>query len=98
MAIYRISADVSKKNYEECKNYRSAFLNLFLNSCEADPNVLAKYVVALLRHDKGKELKSHCVEQLRDFLKDETEPFVDLLFTALEGRAFPIRVFFLIFS
>ena len=69
------------------------FTVVIWNSCEADPTVLAKYVVALLRHDKGKELKSHCVEQLRDFLKDETEPFVDLLFTALEGQIWNLFFF-----
>ena len=57
--------------------------------CEADPDVLAKYVLALLRHDKESELEAHCIEQLRDFLKDETERFVKQLFRTLEGSVIP---------
>eukprot|EP01041_Mallomonas_annulata_P000419 gene419-756_t len=56
--------------------------------CEADPDVLAKYVLALLRHDKESELESHCIEQLRDFLRDETENFVKQLFIALEDGSY----------
>ena len=60
-------------------------LYIFKLSCEADPNVLSKYVVALLRSEKGTELQSHCISQLKDFLKNETNRFVELLFRALEG-------------
>ncbi len=49
---------------------------------------MAKYVLALLRHDKESELEAHCIEQLRDFLKDETERFVTHLFRTLEGEIF----------
>jgi hypothetical protein len=37
--------------------------------CEAEPAVLAKYVLALLRNDKPEpELRALCEEQLEDFL------------------------------
>lgn len=52
----------------------------------ADPDTLAEYVIALLKHDKDTdELADFCKEELADFLKEHTEPFVKLLFEALEG-------------
>ncbi|KAJ3044885.1 RNA-binding protein 27 [Rhizophlyctis rosea] len=55
--------------------------------CEADPTVLADYVIALLRHDKSiPELKDLCRLQLEDFLKDATEPFVQKLFQTLGAQ------------
>jgi hypothetical protein len=50
--------------------------------CDADPNALAQYVVALLKHHdkKGDVLKNHCSEQLIDFLQDKTGSFLDSLF------------------
>lgn len=64
-----------------------SLLYFFISSCEADPEVLAKYVHALLKHDSDhKDLKSHCVNELRDFLRDYTEDFVDSLFEAIESN------------
>jgi RNA-binding protein 26 len=41
------------------------------NSSDADSDVLADYVLALLRHDQGAdEVKQLCVDQLDDFLKE----------------------------
>ena len=48
--------------------------------CEAEPTVLAKYVIALLRNDKpDDELKARCEEELEDFLKAHTQKFVSKL-------------------
>ena len=55
--------------------------------CEADPEVLAKYVRALLKDDtEHQDPKAHCVDELRDFLKENTETFVDDLFYAIECK------------
>lgn len=64
------------------------------NICEADPAVLAKYVLALLRHDAkdGEELQLHCIDQLRDFLKEETENFVSSLFSVLGDGSYKVDV------
>jgi RNA-binding protein 26 len=61
--------------------------------CEADPVVLAQYVVALLKHHdkKGEVLKNHCTEQLLDFLKKETEPFLDSLFNVLRDGSYKLE-------
>lgn len=61
---------------------------LYLNkiSCEADPEVVADYVLALLKHDSPSEdLKPHCIKELSDFLGDETNSFVDALFDTIES-------------
>ncbi|OAQ25203.1 hypothetical protein K457DRAFT_129181 [Linnemannia elongata AG-77] len=56
---------------------------------DADPAMLADYIIALLKHDKeNDELKELCVSQLDDFLQQETVPFVDLLFEALATKSY----------
>ena len=41
------------------------------NSSDADSDVLADYVLALLRHDQTQEeVQKLCIEQLDDFLHD----------------------------
>ncbi|KAF9968692.1 hypothetical protein BGZ70_010198 [Mortierella alpina] len=56
---------------------------------DADPAMLADYIIALLKHDKEThELKSLCNLQLDDFLMKETEPFVTKLFDALESKSY----------
>ncbi|KAJ3221726.1 hypothetical protein HDU81_010381 [Chytriomyces hyalinus] len=57
--------------------------------CDADPTVLAEYVIALLKHDKSDtELRALCIDQLDEFLKTETLPFVDKLFESIRTRAY----------
>ncbi|KAI8052230.1 hypothetical protein BDF22DRAFT_687200 [Syncephalis plumigaleata] len=48
--------------------------------CDADPVVLADYVIALLKNDKPRdEMRELCVSQLEDFLSEYTVSFVDNL-------------------
>ncbi|SCV73028.1 BQ2448_6953 [Microbotryum intermedium] len=48
---------------------------------DADPNVLAEYVLALLKHDAPLEqLKTHCAGQLQEFLGPQTSAFISRLF------------------
>lgn len=59
------------------------------NASDADADILADFVLALLKHDQGREqVRQLCVEQLADFLRTDTEAFVDDLFSALEHRSF----------
>ncbi|KAF8423092.1 hypothetical protein EV426DRAFT_717743 [Tirmania nivea] len=56
---------------------------------DADSDVLADYVLALLRHEQGEEeVKSLCVEQLDDFLREHTRNFVHDVFAALRSKSF----------
>ncbi|XP_069100780.1 RNA-binding protein 27 isoform X2 [Pleurodeles waltl] len=52
--------------------------------CDADPNALANYVVALVKKDKSEQdLRAFCVDQLDVFLQQATNGFVDKLFEGL---------------
>lgn len=52
---------------------------------EADPSLVANYVVALLKNNKPEEeLQKICITQLHEFLGDNTKSFVTKLFHALE--------------
>jgi len=57
--------------------------------CDADPDVLADYVLALLKHPGGEaELRSMLSEQLSDFLGDQTRVFVENVFTGLHAKIY----------
>lgn len=57
--------------------------------CDADPEVLADYVLALLKHESPEaELQTLLTEQLEDFLAAETEPFVAKTFQAIADKAY----------
>ncbi|KAF9913676.1 hypothetical protein BX616_009752 [Lobosporangium transversale] len=56
---------------------------------DADPSMLADYIIALLKHDKNNaELQALCISQLEDFLTNETERFVTSLFQVLESKSY----------
>ncbi|KAF9302804.1 hypothetical protein BGZ74_004824 [Mortierella antarctica] len=57
--------------------------------CEADPGMLADYIIALLKHDKPMpELQPLVLSQLEDFLNEATPTFVETLFSALESKSY----------
>ncbi|KAI1296710.1 RNA-binding protein 26 [Halotydeus destructor] len=57
--------------------------------CEADPEALAKYVLALIKKDKAEEeLKGICLDQLEVFLNKETQPFVNVFFQKLHDKSY----------
>ncbi len=59
----------------------------FVFRCEADPETLTKYVLALIRKDKPvEELKESMPSQMEVFLQSETKAFVELLFKQLESK------------
>ncbi|EON69236.1 hypothetical protein W97_08496 [Coniosporium apollinis CBS 100218] len=56
---------------------------------DADSDVLADYVLALVRSDDpDDQVKSNCLENLEDFLKEHTATFVDDVFQAIRTRAY----------
>lgn len=62
-------------------------LNNFNFRCEADPETLTKYVLALIKKDKPvEELKDTMPSQMEVFLQAETKAFVELLFKQLESK------------
>ncbi|XP_071951192.1 RNA-binding protein 26-like [Antedon mediterranea] len=57
--------------------------------CDADPEPLSKYVVALAKKDKPEEhLRKLCTDQLEVFLQGNTIKFVDDLFAALRDNSY----------
>lgn len=56
---------------------------------DADSDVLADYVLALIKTDDAVEVaKPNCVENLRDFLGDRAESFVQQVFDAIATKAY----------
>ena len=59
------------------------------NISDADSDVLADYVLALVKTDEPETAaRANCVDNLKDFLLDATELFVDELFQAITTRSF----------
>jgi hypothetical protein len=60
-----------------------------VSASEADPDVLADYILALLRHDQGRDdIMETCISQLADFMSSGLDPpsvsfFVDIPFSVL---------------
>ncbi|XP_076068375.1 zinc finger protein swm [Oratosquilla oratoria] len=72
------------ENPEAFKTWLTAYLEPM---CDADPEALAKYCLALVRKDKPhKELREGMVEQLDVFLQSNTRSFVERLFQVIENR------------
>ncbi|KAK6346852.1 hypothetical protein TWF696_006958 [Orbilia brochopaga] len=59
------------------------------NISDADSDVLADYVLALLRHEQSEnEVRQMCIDQLDDFLREHTSTFVNELFAALHSKSY----------
>ncbi|EJD55496.1 hypothetical protein AURDEDRAFT_109804 [Auricularia subglabra TFB-10046 SS5] len=57
--------------------------------CDADPQVLADYVLALLKHDASEaELRDMFSKQLADFLEQEAPAFTEQLLAALRTKSY----------
>ncbi|KIJ45498.1 hypothetical protein M422DRAFT_74981 [Sphaerobolus stellatus SS14] len=57
--------------------------------CDADPEALADYVIALLKHDAPEpQLRKMFIGQLEEFLEKEAEAFVDSLLAALRTKSY----------
>jgi len=57
--------------------------------CDADPEALARYVVALVTKDKPLDkLRENCIDRLDVFLSQDTTDFVDQLFDVIRNRRY----------
>ncbi|KAF9638472.1 hypothetical protein BFW01_g9369 [Lasiodiplodia theobromae] len=60
-----------------------------LSSSDADSDVLADYVLALVRsEDSDEQVKVNCLENLEDFLRDHTGSFVDDVFNTIRTKSY----------
>lgn len=58
-------------------------------SSDADADVLAEYVLALLRHEGTvEEVRALCEAEIPDFLKEDTSVFVNDVFNAIQYRSY----------
>ncbi|UXI21982.1 tyrosine-protein kinase [Sarcoptes scabiei] len=56
---------------------------------EADPDILAKYVVALIQKSLPEHLlRQKCLSQLDLFLHEQTAPFIDKLFDVVKAKTY----------
>jgi hypothetical protein len=62
---------------------------------QSNSGVIAKLILSLVKEDKNKdELKDHCISELKTFLKNQTQTFVDELFCALKGSYIILLLFY----
>ena len=65
------------------------FYNVIPHRCDADPQALSKYVLALIKKDKPiEELKSSMISQMDVFLQTETHNFVEMLFKIVDTKEY----------
>ncbi|KAI1369692.1 hypothetical protein F5Y08DRAFT_100751 [Xylaria arbuscula] len=58
-------------------------------NADADADVLADYVLALLRHEGGPDtIREHFQTELHDFLREDTAAFTDDVFQAVQFRSY----------
>ena len=91
MAHKPLRANVSRVKLFLLKLILSLLCFQLLNPsrCDADPQALAKYVLALIRKDKTiEELKSSMISQMDVFLQSETNNFVDMLFKIVDTKEY----------
>ncbi|KAG6040707.1 hypothetical protein E4U41_007382, partial [Claviceps citrina] len=59
------------------------------NTSDADADVLAEYVIALLKHDGDKtSVRMLCEQEIPDFLTEDPKQFLDDVFQAITYRSF----------
>ncbi|GJN67072.1 hypothetical protein PLIIFM63780_004544 [Purpureocillium lilacinum] len=59
------------------------------NTSDADSDVLAEYVIALLKHDGSPEdVRKLCEQEIPDFLTEDSKAFLDDVFEALKYRSY----------
>ncbi|KFY07637.1 hypothetical protein V492_06969 [Pseudogymnoascus sp. VKM F-4246] len=74
---------------EDAPQLKAWIVKRLENTSDADADVLADYVLALLRHDGDIEtVRKLCEEEIPDFLKEDSTIFVKDLFDAVQYRSF----------
>lgn len=76
---------------ENLESLKSWLIQTLTPICDADPDTLAKYVIALVKKDKPlDELRESCFRDLYVFLQDKTKAFVSCLFDALQSKSYVV--------
>ncbi|TAQ90240.1 hypothetical protein B7494_g1407 [Chlorociboria aeruginascens] len=74
---------------EDSPHLKAWIVKRLENTSDADADVLAEYVLALLRHDGDTEdIRSMCMRDLPDFLKEDSAIFIRDVFEALRYKVY----------
>ncbi|OTB00404.1 hypothetical protein M426DRAFT_15542 [Hypoxylon sp. CI-4A] len=74
---------------DEEPHLRSWVMRRLANTSDADADVLAEYVLALLRHEGDLEsVRTMFAEEIPDFLRDNHEAFTEDVFQAIKYRSY----------
>ncbi|QSL65759.1 hypothetical protein MERGE_000037 [Pneumocystis wakefieldiae] len=74
---------------KDSKALKAYLLRLLEPISNADLDILSDYILALLRHDQSvDDVRKLCLNQLDEFLKENTFSFVQDIFDALERKAY----------
>ncbi|OIW32218.1 hypothetical protein CONLIGDRAFT_660283 [Coniochaeta ligniaria NRRL 30616] len=74
---------------EDASMLKAWIIKRLENTSDADADVLADYVLALLRHEGTvEEVRALCEAEIPDFLKEDTSVFVNDVFNAIQYRSY----------
>ncbi|KAL2189781.1 hypothetical protein L209DRAFT_749669 [Thermothelomyces heterothallicus CBS 203.75] len=74
---------------EDTPHLKAWIVKRLENTSDADPDVLADYVLALLRHDGDiNDVRKLCEDEIPDFLKEDSPVFVNDVFEAIAYRSY----------
>ncbi|KAG9247004.1 hypothetical protein BJ878DRAFT_232407 [Calycina marina] len=74
---------------EDSELLKKWIINRLAGTSDADPDVLAEYMLALLRHDgEVNEVRALCKTEIPDFLKDGAAEFVQDVFDAIQYKSY----------
>ncbi|KAL2158945.1 hypothetical protein VTH06DRAFT_2975 [Thermothelomyces fergusii] len=74
---------------EDTPHLKAWIVKRLENTSDADPDVLADYVLALLRHDGDiDDVRKLCEDEIPDFLKEDSPVFVNDVFEAIAYRSY----------
>ncbi|KAI9203977.1 uncharacterized protein BJ171DRAFT_507226 [Polychytrium aggregatum] len=77
---------------DEERQLKSFLMEKLEPICDADPDVLADYVIALLKHEKSTaELRSLLSASLSEFLRNDTDGFTDTVLEHLSHKSSSAR-------
>ncbi|KAM3516309.1 hypothetical protein MY11210_000068 [Beauveria gryllotalpidicola] len=74
---------------EDAPQLKTWIVKRIENTSDADSDVLADYVIALLKHDGDQAaIRKLCEEEIPDFLTEDSKAFVDDVFRAIADKSY----------
>ncbi|VUC22097.1 unnamed protein product [Clonostachys rosea] len=74
---------------EDAPLLKTWIVNRIEDTSNADAEVLAEYIIALLKHDGDKaSVRALCEQEIPDFLSEDAKPFLDDVFQAIAYKSY----------